>query len=98
MSALRLLAAALSAAIVATAGAGTASAASGGESRSETRLQEHENQLFPQFDYTSIMMYGSYAFSGNGQPTMVPRGTEGADAAEARGLQAIVNYSRAATL
>jgi hypothetical protein len=38
------------------------------------KLRQGEDQLFTPFDYGSIMIYGSRAFSGNGQPTMVTKG------------------------
>lgn len=37
------------------------------------KLQPWENTLYTGFDYQSIMIYDSYAFSNNNQPTMIPR-------------------------
>jgi hypothetical protein len=39
-----------------------------------TKLSPGQDQLFTQFDYGSIMMYGRAAFSSNGGDTMRPRG------------------------
>jgi len=52
------------------------------------KLQPYENTLYTQFDYGSIMMYGSYAFSNNRQPTMTPiqAGVRIADPGEKGGM------------